>query len=225
MLSFTQISQATLPNPHEKMKDFAVASVHHAIHVAEKPRLVKARREHLWHMLRRKPHLNKASWAKRSFSRAFPRSTTQKGAVGAFPSQSLSHLLRRRIPSHHAVSFGKGRPKPLPLRTTTGNNAISLSPVTIRTGPLCNLRAKIPQPSYAYFLTSPKAPLDGKHPCQLLQSSHSVVAAEKMGVSDWEGASSSRGWESLSAPELSTFDRLRQSPASNMAQSHLLPHS
>ena len=38
MLSFTQISQATLPNPHEKMKDLAVASVRHATHVAQKPR-------------------------------------------------------------------------------------------------------------------------------------------------------------------------------------------
>ena len=95
VLSFTQISQSQAPNPHEKMRDLAVASVRHAIHVAEKPRSVKARSEHFWHMLRRKPHLNKASWAKRSFSQAFSRSTTQKGAVGAFPSESLSHLLRR----------------------------------------------------------------------------------------------------------------------------------
>ena len=38
VLSFTQISQATLPNPHAQMRDLAVASVGHAIHVAEKPR-------------------------------------------------------------------------------------------------------------------------------------------------------------------------------------------
>ena len=197
---------------------------------------LRARSEHFWLLLRRKPHLNNAFWVRGSFSQAFSRSTTQKGAVGAFPSESCSHLLRRRIPSHHAVSFGTGARSHFhcapPQVTTQPACHPSQSPSSEKNNvqpselePPCDLRAKIPQPSYAYFLTSPKAPLDGKHPCPLLQSSHSVVAAEKMGVSDWEGASSSRGWESLSAPELSTFDRLRQSPASNMALSHLLLHS
>ena len=67
--------------------------------------------------------------------------------------------------------------------------------------------------------------MDGKHPCPLLQSSYSFVAAENMCVSDREGTSSSHGWESLSAPKLSTFHCFAQCPASNMALSQLLQHS